>query len=210
VKAWNKYNLGDPAARDIPGFTKYLNPDKPPPGLQYRPTWDEAETKKIIDFVTTPRERPRLGASPLEMWWDGQGVPVGGPNPNGLRMRAVDKPTVGEGGVYLKVEGGKTKTGSTGEFRSRYGVAAENGIEVEIPQTRFEKAKDAKGVPYDDSAYPWSPEYQRRFDEEYVDRLQPPSVRWRAMRPVSPVSQENWEKYRHIFGYGDVPANFGY
>src|SRR5262245_5835403 len=144
------------------------------------------------------------------MWQDGLGIPVGGPNPNGLRMRVVDTPTVGEGGVYLKPQGGKTKTGSTGEFRTRYGAAAEDGIEVEIRQTRFEKAKDARGVPYDDSAYPWSPEYQRRFDEEYVDRMQPAGVRWRAGRPMSPVSQEKWRLYRHIFGYADVPENFGY
>ena len=107
--------------------------------------------------------------------------------------------------MYLKREGGKTKTGSTVEFRSRYGAAAEDGIEVEIPQTRT-----AKPAGVDDSAYPWNPRSQRRFDEEYVDRMQPASARYRdPVNPISPVAQDKWEKYRHIFGYGDVPGNFG-
>ena len=131
---------------------------------------------------------------------------VPGPNPNGLRQRAVDSPTSGEGGVYLKPQDGKTKIGSTIDFHDRYGANANNGIEVEIPQTR-------NGPPagVDDSLYPWNPRAQRRFDEEYLDRMTPPEVRYRdPTNPRPPVGQDKWEKYRHIFGYGDLPDDFGY
>jgi hypothetical protein len=108
--------------------------------------------------------------------------------------------------VYLKPEAGRTKTGSTNDFQKRYGKSPPDGIEVEIPQTR---TGPPPGV--DDSAHPWNAREQRRFDEEYVDRMQPPDVRYRdPNNPVSPVTQKKWEKYRHIFGYGDLPADFGY
>jgi RHS repeat-associated protein len=128
---------------------------------------------------------------------------VAGPNPNGLQQRVVSSPTAGEGGVYLKPEAGRTKVGSTGDFRGRYGP---NGnIEVEIPQTR---TGPPPGV--DDSAYPWSARAQRRFDEEYVDRITPPNVRYRdPLNPRSPVDPNNWTDFRHIFGYGDLPPDFG-
>jgi hypothetical protein len=45
-------------------------------------------------------------AEPARLGWDVNDV--AGPNPNGLRQRAVDIPTAGEGGVYLKPEGGLT------------------------------------------------------------------------------------------------------
>jgi len=86
---------------------------------------------------------------------------VAGPNPNQLRQRAVSKPTAKEGGVYLKPMEGKTKIGSADDFSTRYGKDAIDGIEVEIPQTRF---GPPPGV--DDSSYPWNPKAQRRFDEE--------------------------------------------
>ena len=118
----------------------------------------------------------------------------------------MTSPTAGQGGVYLKPQAGQTKIGSTSDFQGRYGPNAPDGIEVEIPQT---KSGPPPGV--DDSAYPWSARAQRRFDEEYVDRMTPPSVRYRdPNNPVSPVSQEKWELYRHIFGYGDLPADFGH
>jgi hypothetical protein len=130
---------------------------------------------------------------------------VPGPNPNGLRQRTVTSPTPGEGGVYLKPQGGRTKIGSTGDFEGRYGANAKPGIEVEIPQTR-------NGPPagVDDSAYPWSARAQRRFDEEYIDRITPPDARFRAPNARSPVDPDKWDKYRHIFGYGDLPSNFGF
>ncbi|MBX9624136.1 MAG: AbrB/MazE/SpoVT family DNA-binding domain-containing protein [Gemmataceae bacterium] len=133
---------------------------------------------------------------------------VPGPNPNNLRMRVVAEPTDGQG-VYLKPHQGKTKVGSTGgtkTFRTRYNLKDGDKIEVEIDQTRFRKPD---GV--DDSEYTWSDARQRRFDEEYVDRVTPPGIRYRAKdKPQPPVSQEKWEKYRHIFGYGDLPPDFGY
>jgi hypothetical protein len=151
----------------------------------------------ILVPIRTPsshrRKRPHLNASPGS-WYtmssckeakDGQGG----------RVRA--------GGVYLKPHLGKTKIGSTDDFMGRYGSNAREGIEVEIPQTR-------NGPPagVDDSAYPWTARAQRRFDEEYVDRITPPSVRYRGPNGKSPVSQDKWLKYRHIFGYGDLPADF--
>ncbi|MCA8988943.1 MAG: hypothetical protein KDA78_14950, partial [Planctomycetaceae bacterium] len=45
----------------------------------------------------------------------------------------VTSPTAGEGGVYIKPHGGRTKVGSTGDFEGRYGPNAKPGIEVEIP-----------------------------------------------------------------------------
>ncbi|MBX9681170.1 MAG: HINT domain-containing protein [Gemmataceae bacterium] len=134
-----------------------------------------------------------------------EGVLVGGPNPNKLRQRVVSTPTAGEGGVYLKPHDGKTKVGSAADFRARYGAKAPDGIEVEIRQTRSSKPA---GV--DDREYPWTPRRQRRFDEEYVDRMTPPDVRYRdPNNPLPPVSQDKWVRFRHIFGYGDVPASFG-
>ncbi len=128
---------------------------------------------------------------------------VPGPNPNGLQMRVVSSPTPGEGGAYLKPEGGKTKIGSTGDFKGRYGP--NGGIVIEIPQTR-------NGPPagVDDSMYRWTERRQRRFDEEYMDRVTPPEMRYRdPTDPKDPVRQRKWEKYRHIFGYGDLPPDFG-
>jgi RHS repeat-associated protein len=134
--------------------------------------------------------------------YDVQSVP--GPNPNNLQQRAVTTPTTGEGGVYLKPENGRTKVGSTDDFRLRYGAKAKNGIEVEIPQTR-------KGPAADDSAYQWTERRQRRFDEEYVDRMTPREIRYRDPNNAKPpVSQQKWEQYRHIFGYGDLSSDFGY
>ena len=106
----------------------------------------------------------------------------------------------------MKPEGGRTKTGSTNNYADRYGRNAADGIEVEIPQTRFSKPA---GV--DDKAYPWSGRAQRRFDEEYVDRMLPPEARYRdPTNPKPPVDVEKWARYRHIFGYGNLPENFGH
>ena len=128
---------------------------------------------------------------------------VPGPNPNSLRQRVVTSPTAGEGGVYLKPQGDRVKIGSTADFRARYGPNAPDGIEVEIPRTRTAPAAD-------DSAYRWTARRQARFDEEYLDRITPPDVRYRPPNnPRSPVDPVKWERYRQIFGYGDVPADFG-
>jgi hypothetical protein len=136
---------------------------------------------------------------------------VPGPNPNGLRAYPVDTPSDGVG-VYLKPHDGKTKVGSTGRgdstFANRYSPNNPEGggpIQVEIPQTR-------NGPPagVDDSEYKWTPSRQRRFDEEYVDRTIPPESRYRApTKPQSPVQQSLWDRFRHIFGYGDVQSDFG-
>jgi hypothetical protein len=208
TNAWNRFKLGDSSARDLDGFRRYLMNDYKDKAYYTpnRPAVRKGQEDVVIDFVTCPRARPTLGASPLEMWWDDLGVPVAGPNPNGLRLRAVEQPTVGEGGVYLKREGGKTKTGSTIQFRDRYGTSDEAGIQVEIPQTRT-----GKPVGVDDSAYPWTPRRQRRFDEEYVDRTLPAEVRYRDTgNPKSPVEADKWAKFRQIFGYGDILENFGH
>lgn len=157
-----------------------------------------------------PRSRgasPPLPPAPMSRRKGTQYDPnrVPGPNPNNLRQRAVETPTAGEGGVYLKPKKGKTKIGSTGDYRKRYGPDDPNGIEVEIPLTR---TGPPDGI--DDSDYQWTEERQRRFDEEYVDRTTPKDARYRdPANPRSPVSPEKWEKYRHIFGYGDLPADFG-
>ena len=109
---------------------------------------------------------------------------VPGPNPNNLRQRAVTTPTAGGGGVYLKPQVGRTKIGSTNDFRGRYGANAPDGIEVEIPLTRTHAAAE-------DSAYRWSARRQRRFDEEYLDRITPSNVRYRdPSNPKSPVDPE--------------------
>lgn len=124
-------------------------------------------------------------------------------------MRVADEPST-DVGVYLKPHDGKTKVGSTGgtnTYRTRYTLTNPEGggpVEVEIPQTRFSKPA---GV--DDSAYEWSSARQRRFDEEYVDRVTPPSIRYRAPNARRPVDPDKRDKYRHIFGYGDVPNDFG-
>jgi len=128
---------------------------------------------------------------------------LAGPNPNKLRQRVVSSPTAGEGGVYLKPQGGRTKIGSTNDFRGRYGPSAPDGIEVEVPLTR-------RGPAAEDSAYRWTARRQARFDEEYLDRITPPNVRYRdPSNPRSPVDPAKWEQYRHIFGYGDLPTDFG-
>lgn len=94
--------------------------------------------------------------------------------------------------MYQFKLGGKTKTGSTVDFYQRYSGGE---IEVEFPQTR-------SGPAADDAAYRWTPRRQRRFDEHYIDSLLPPEERYRsAIRPVSPVSADKWERFRHIFGY---------
>jgi len=73
-------------------------------------------------------------------------------------------------------------------------------IKKEYPQTRKKRAAD-------DTDYKWTDRRQRRFDEEYLDRQVPSEKRYRASgNPKSPVSQEKWEKYRHIFGYGNEPS----
>ncbi|MCC6180033.1 MAG: RHS repeat-associated core domain-containing protein, partial [Chloroflexi bacterium] len=123
--------------------------------------------------------------------------PVG---PNQLVPRIVAEPTAAEGGVYAFLKGGKVKTGSTGDFRRRYGP---RDIELEYPQTRF-------GPAADDSAYRWTPRRQRRFDEEFLDRMVPPQFRYRSpIKPNSPVDQWKWDKFRQIFGYGETPSGFG-
>ena len=135
---------------------------------------------------------------------------VPGPNPNNLRMKIVD-PVAGPGkgvGVYIKPHFGKTKVGMVGEsktFRYRYSNKSPEGgggIEIEISQTRFVKAAD-------DSAYKWTARRQRRFDEEYVDRITPEGAIFRSSTGDTPVKADKWIKYRHIFGYGDVAEDFG-
>ena len=124
--------------------------------------------------------------------------PVG---PNKLMPRIVTEPSAGEGGVYAFLKDGKVKTGSTADFRGRYGP---RNIELEYPQTRF-------GPAADDAAYRWTPRRQRRFDEEFLDRSVAAPLRYRSpIKPVSPVQQWKWEDFRQIFGYGDTPADFGH
>jgi hypothetical protein len=176
-----------------------------------RPKILSTEADAIIRLVIRKSEGGNGGAAHLAgAWWDGGLLPVGGPNPNGLRQRVVSGPTPGGAGVYLKTEPTGpntrlTKIGSADDFAERYGRNATNPIEVEIPQTRM-------GPAADDSAYTWTAKRQLRFDEEYVDRLVPWGVKYRdpGPYPKAPVDQAKWEKYRHIFGYGDLPSNFGY
>jgi hypothetical protein len=153
--------------------------------------------------AVTPDVVPQLNDVPVAPNYDPN--LVAGANPNGLRQRVVTSPTAGEGGVYLKPEAGRTKVGSTDDFLGRYPANVPNGIEVEIPQTRF---GPPQGV--DDSAYPWTAGAQRRFDEEYVDRITPANVRYRSANARSSVSQDKWSKFRQIFGYGDLPSDFGF
>ncbi len=130
---------------------------------------------------------------------------IPGPNPNKLRQRVVTTPTSGQGGVYLKPQNGKLKIGSTKDFKGRYGKKEPEPIQIEILQTRDRKPR---GV--NDQEYPWTPRKQRRFDEEYVDRTIHPDARYRAADEKGPVRAEKWKKYRHIFGYGNVPEDFNH
>ena len=136
-------------------------------------------------------------------YYDAGRVP--GPNPNNLGQRVVTWPTRGQGGAYYKPQGGKTKAGSATDFYKRYGPNDPEGIQVEVPQTRHGPPPGVDNADY------WTPERQRRFDEEYLDRLLPPDVRYRSPRKRQrPVDQEKWDKYRHVFGYGDLPSDFGH
>jgi RHS repeat-associated protein len=203
--AWNRFGLADPATADEGGLRAYLTDNQGNP----RPQLSAEQAGALVDLVTSAPKQAASGSAPS--YWDGGDLPVGGPNPNGLRQRVVDTPTPGEGGVYLKPEETPdgmrwTKVGSTEDFAERYGRSAENAIEVEIRQTVNQKPP---GV--DDSEYEWTAERQRRFDEEYVDRMTPPEARYRDPdNPKSPVSTEKWARYRQIFGYGSLPENFGY
>jgi hypothetical protein len=111
------------------------------------------------------------------------------------------------GGVYTGVKEGKIKTGSTNDFAERYRKYPEGDFQIgtEYPQTVLEKPA---GV--DDSGYQWSARRQRRFDEEHIDRTIPPELRYRSDKGDRPVNPEKWNQYRQVFGYGDVPENFGY
>ena len=125
-------------------------------------------------------------------------APGEGVGPNRLVGRDVSTPTKGEGGVYQFEVDGKIKTGSTVDYNRRYSGGK---ITKEYPQTRFSKPE---GV--EDSAYRWTPRRQRRFDEELLDRTVPADQRYRAPgNPKAPVSQDKWQRFRHIFGYGDEP-----
>jgi hypothetical protein len=133
-----------------------------------------------------------------------------GPNPNNLvSVKVSGNPTTGVG-VYVKKHFGKIKVGSAGgttTFRIRYVLSDPEGgcnIWYEIAQT---KHGPPEGV--DDSDYKWSDRRQRRFDEEYVDRLIPAGKRYRSESGDDPVTEVKWKKYRHIFGYGKVPEDFG-
>jgi hypothetical protein len=204
--AWNKYRLSGEGGWDLVGFTKFLENKN---YAQGRPRiTDPTQLQEVIQFVTAPRLRPTLATPTLEAWHDGLGIPVGGPNPNGLRMRVVDGPTRGEGGVYLKPLEGRTKIGSTDDFYGR--TMKEKGhyitepIEVEIVRRR-------NGPAENDSRYPWDPRRQARFDEEYVDRLHSHDVKYRDPGdPKAAVSFADWVAYRGIFGYGSVSETFGY
>ncbi len=173
-------------------------------GVRSRPDHFTQGIREGEAAVDAQRATVRIGdeaLAPQSVHYDVGRVP--GPNPNNLRQRVVTAPTAGEGGVYLKPQSGRTKIGSTNDFRGRYGATAPDGIEVEIPLTRT-------GPAADDSAYRWTARRQRRFDEEYLDRITPPDVRYRdPSNPKSPVDPAKWEQYRHIFGYGDLPADFG-
>jgi RHS repeat-associated protein len=139
---------------------------------------------------------------------------VGGSNPNSLIAYRVGGNPSNREGVYIKLHHGKVKVGSAGgahdRFNNRYSGKDNGGaeIEIEIPQTRTQAAVDDSS-----SDYKWSAKRQRRFDEAYIDALVPQEFRYRATsraqpEGVKPVSQENWTKYRHIFGYGSLPENF--
>jgi len=121
--------------------------------------------------------------------------------PNMLEGRVVNKATKGAGGGYMFEIKGKIKVGSATDYHARYGG---KNIVVEFPQTRNMPAAKAAG------SYKWTPKRQRRFDEEYLDRLVPKDLRYRAAKPKRPVQQHLWKKYRHLFGYGDIDEDFGY
>jgi hypothetical protein len=143
----------------------------------------------------------------FSVWAHNQCVDVPGPNPNKLAGETVAAPSKGVGGVYTGQKGGKIKTGSTDDFSARYRKFPEGDFKIttEYRQTRFAKPD---GV--DDSAYRWTARRQRRFDEEYIDRTISPEARYRSDKGDSPVSPDKWRQFRHIFGYGDVPENFGH
>jgi hypothetical protein len=132
------------------------------------------------------------------------------PNPNALRsVKVSGNPTNGVG-VYVKKHFKLLKVGSAGgttTFRTRYTLSNPEGgcnIWYELAQT-----KNAKPPGVDDSEYPWNDKRQRRFDEEYVDRLIPAAMRFRSPRGDDPVDDAKWKAFKHIFGYGDMPVDFG-
>lgn len=133
------------------------------------------------------------------------------PNPNTLTSTKVSGDPSGGVGVYVKKHFGKLKSGSAGgttNFRNRYRLGNPEGgcnIWYELPQTR-NAAPD--GLSESDGAY-WTPARQRRFDEEYVDRLIGTALRYRSEKGDAPVQMVKWRMYRHIFGYGQLPENFG-
>ncbi len=136
---------------------------------------------------------------------------VGGENPNKLITRRVRGNSSNGQGVYIKFHNDLVKVGMAGDetFAGRYSKTNPDGgatIEIEISQTRH---GPVGGLSKEDTEY-WQPDYQRRFDEEYVDKLVPKELRYRAERETRPVSQKKWDLYRHIFGYGNIPSNFGY
>jgi hypothetical protein len=136
--------------------------------------------------------------------------PVPGPNPNNLTARRVDPvegPTTGGEGVYIKPHDGKTKVGSTNDFRYRYDLDPPEGggtIAFEISQTR---TGPPSGLSAAETAR-WTARRQRRFDEAYVDTLFKRDQLFRADNEKAPVDPRKWRAQRRTFGYGSLPDNF--
>jgi hypothetical protein len=176
------------------------------------PPTNPSQSRQLNLFPEAPRQLElnlNLGNNPVE--YIANYNYVSGPNPNKLIANRVSgKPTNSEG-VYIKLHDGKVKTGMAGgkdPFNRRYNVTAPEGgasIEIEILQTRY---TPPQGLSSEDTTY-WNPKRQRRFDEEYIDRTIPQDLRYRAENAKSPVSQKLWDEKRHIFGYHDIPSNFG-
>jgi hypothetical protein len=149
-----------------------------------------------------------------------------GLDPNNLksRIKKVAMPTM-ERGVYLKKhEDGLIKIGSAGGatiwFSNRYLSTAAVGTtkhdygcpilyEIVIdPSTPPASASlPLGGCP---AAKGWNARRQRQFDEEYVQRLVPNAQKWKAKKKAqNAVNPMWWDLCRHLFGYKDVPVNFG-
>jgi hypothetical protein len=137
------------------------------------------------------------------------------PNPNSLVSVKVSGDPSTEVGVYVLMYNGAVKVGSTGgskTFRTRYSLSDPEGgcnIWYEIKQVTWSAAqsrdpKDAK------TCSNWSPRAQRRYDEEFVDRLISNSAKYRSSKGSAPVKPYKWMRCRYIYGYETLPATFGF
>jgi hypothetical protein len=139
-----------------------------------------------------------------------------GKNPNGLRVEKV-KHRTSRGGVYLKihVRKGKIKIGSASNFATRYTDTAPVGntkyqggcrIRYEIVIT----TSTPYAEPGPNCPKTWSARRQRQYDEEYVQRLVPNSMKYQAEEEAqNAVDYDCWVRCRHVFGYATVEMNWG-